>query len=166
MGWGEAANSTVSGIAECARSESIRVLPRQVHIPHSPQRGATEPRAFSLSKGLFPPWEGPEGAVVGMSQESKCSQQEEQHCQQLEGCDPAFLFSPGEDTPGVLCPVWGSSVQERHAAPGKGPAEAIKIIKGLEYLSYKEKLRELGLFSHKRLLRGDPNNVFQYLEGG
>lgn len=33
-----------------------------------------------------------------------------------------------------LCPVLGSSGQERQGATGQGPAEAKKIIRGLEYL--------------------------------
>lgn len=35
-----------------------------------------------------------------------------------------------------------------------------------EHLSYRDRLRDLGLFSLKRWLRGDPVNVYQHLKRG
>lgn len=49
--------------------------------------------------------------------------------------DSAPLLSPHEASPGILCPVLGSSVQERSGAPGASLAEGYKDDRGLEHLT-------------------------------
>lgn len=51
----------------------------------------------------------------------------------------SHLLSNGGATPGVLGPVLGSLIQERHGHT------VTMMMKGLEHLSYKQRLRELGL---------------------
>jgi len=46
-----------------------------------------------------------------------------------------LVLSFGEATPGVLCSVLGSALQEGCRAVGEGPEEATKMIRALQHLS-------------------------------
>lgn len=73
-----------------------------------------------------------------------------------------FILSNSEALAGIICSVWDLIFQKRCETAGNSPEENNQVIRGLEKMTYEERLREAGLSPlEKRRAREDITTAFQ-----
>lgn len=93
-----------------------------------------------------------------------CSKHPKQSGRQLKGRDSAPLLCSGETQAAALHPALGAQHAKDMDLVKQVQMRFTKLVTGLEYLSYEERLRQLSLFSlEKRRPLSDVIVVFQYL---
>lgn len=103
---------------------------------------------------------GPCGQVEHDPVMYSCSKEDQQshrlqYCQQVEGDDPSPLLSPGEMHQEPWVQVWAPQHKGDRGILQHIQRRATETLKGQEHVTYKDRLRELDLFStEKRSLKG------------